>query len=81
MSANQSFNPRTGAANVSAAVTGRIPPGLTLLAFRDASRLAFRDKARDQANTAKPKLTADKIHAGFTALVALASIALLAFAH
>jgi hypothetical protein len=81
MSANQSFNPASGAANGSAAVTGKIPPGLTLLAFRDASRLAFRDKARDPANSTTPKLTAEKIHAGFTALVALASIALLAFAH
>ena len=81
MSANLSSNPTTGEANRSAEVTGRIPPGLTLLAFRDASRLAFRDKTRDEAKSTRSKMTAAKIHAGFTAVVALASIALLAFGH
>ena len=79
MNANLSSNPTTGAATRNAAVTGAIQPGLTLLGFRDASRLAFRDKhSAAQQQPAKPKDDTGRVHAAFTGILALGSIAMLA---
>ena len=80
MNANLSSNPNAGAANRGTEVTGAIPPGLTLLGFRDASRLAFRDKhSADKQKPAKSKLEAGHIRAAFNGLLAVASVAMLAF--
>jgi hypothetical protein len=80
MNANRSFNPNaTGEATSSAEVTGTIPPGLTLLGFRDGSRLAFRDKSLAGKKPATPKVNAGHVHAVFTGLLALGTIAMLAF--
>ena len=80
MNANHSSNPTTGAATRDAEVTGAIQPGLTLLGFRDASRLAFRDKHRaDKQKPAKTKVDYGHVHAAFTGILALVSIATLAF--
>ena len=86
MNANPSFNPTNGEATRNAAVTGKIPPGLTLLGFRDASRLAFRDRhsqpaqqpAKPEAQPAKADVKLEHVHAAISGLVALGSIALLA---
>ena len=79
MKANLSSKPNAGAATRSTEVTGAIPPGLTLLGFRDAARLAFRDKhSAEKQKPAKPKLDAGHVHAAFTGLVALGSLAMLA---
>jgi hypothetical protein len=79
MNANLSSNPTTGAATSGHEVTGAIQPGLTLLGFRDASRLAFRDKhSADKQKQAKSRIEAGHVHAAFTGLVALGSIAMLA---
>ena len=79
MNANLSSNPTTGAATRTAEVTGAIQPGLTLLGFRDASRLAFRDKHSAEQQPAKPKVDSGRVHAAFTGILALGSIAMLAF--
>jgi len=80
MNANLSSNPTTGAATRDVEVTGAIPPGLTLLGFRDASRLAFRDKhIADKQKPAKSRFDSEHVHAAFTGILALGSIALLVF--
>ena len=80
MNANLSSNPTTGAATRDVEVTGAIPPGLTLLGFRDASRLAFRDKhSADKQKPAKSRIDSEHVHAAFTGILALGSIALLIF--
>ena len=76
MKANLSSNPTAGGAIRNAEIDRAIPPGLTLLGFRDASRLAFRDKHR--ADKSAPKLDANHVHATISGLVALGSIAMLA---
>lgn len=67
-----------GAATRGSEVHGVMPPGLTLLGFRDGQRLAFRDApfTDRQPATGETRATA---HRAFTALVAIGSIALLAF--
>ena len=80
MNANRTFNPNTtGAATSSAEVTGAIPPGLTLLGFRDGWRSPLRDESRNPKQTpAKPKVKSEHVHAAFTGLFALGTIAMLA---
>ena len=77
MTAKQTSNPEIGDANRTAEVAGRIPPGLTLMGFRDASRLAFRDKGSRQASASGRNVRPKHIHAAFTGLIALGSIAML----
>ena len=57
---------------------GVMPPGLTLLGFRDGHRLAFRDAPLTDRQPATGEAHA-AAHRAFTALVAIGSIALLAF--
>ena len=80
MNANRTFTPKaTGAATSSTEVTGTIPPGLTLLGFRDGWRQPFRDEAQDPKPTAEePGVKAEHVHAAFTGLLALGTIAMLA---
>jgi hypothetical protein len=78
MKAKISSTPSTGAAIRDAGVSGRIPVGLTLLGFRDASRLAaLRDK-QPGGNQPGRKLKPEHIHAAFTGLFAIGTIAMLA---
>ena len=77
MQSNLSFTPTpAGQANRLAAVTGTIPPGLTLLAFRDAYGPLQRDTK--PANLQAPRLST--VHAALTALVAAATMLLVVFA-
>jgi len=70
--------PDDGTATRVPRASGAMPPGLTLLGFRDGQRLAFRDEPlRDRQ--AGDDATAAGAHRAFTALVAIGSIALLAF--
>ena len=80
MNANRTFNLKaTGEATRSTEVTGAIPPGLTLLGFRDGGRLRFRDKSQDQKQApAKPRVKPEHAHAAYTGLLALGTIAMLA---
>ena len=79
MKANLSTNPTTGAATRNTEVTCAIQPGLTLLGFRDASRLAFRDKTSSpRQKPAEPKVKREHAHAAFSGLLALGTIAMLA---
>jgi hypothetical protein len=79
MKANLSTNPTTGAAARASEVTGAIQPGLTLLGFRDASRLAFRDKnSSAKQKPTEPKVKPEHAHAAFSGLLALGTIAMLA---
>ena len=80
MNANRTFTPNaTGAATGSAEVTGAIPPGLTLLGFRDGWRQPFRDESQDPKQTpAKPEVKSEHAHAAFAGLFALGTIAMLA---
>lgn len=73
-------HPEDGAATRAPRVSGVMPPGLTLLGFRDGERLAFRDQAlADRQRPTKKGIDPAKAHGAFTALVAIGSIALLAF--
>ena len=75
-------HPGKSAANPAPQVNVALPPGLTLLGFRDADRLAFRDLPLQQRNETPAAAKADRgaaVHGVFSALVAVASIALLAF--
>lgn len=71
-------HPDNGAATRASEVRGVMPPGLTLLGFRDAQRLAFRDAPLTDRQPATGETRA-AAHRAFTALVAIGSIALLAF--
>jgi hypothetical protein len=71
-------HPNEGAATRAPEVHGVMPPGLTLLGFRDAQRLAFRDAPLTDRQPATGETRA-VAHRAFTALVAIGSIALLAF--
>ena len=71
-------HPADGAATRGPEVHGVMPPGLTLLGFRDGQRLAFRDAPLSDRQPASGEARA-AAHRAFTALVAIGSIALLAF--
>ena len=71
-------HPDDGAAVGGPEVHGAMPPGLTLLGFRDGQRLAFRDAPLTDRQPAAGDAHA-AAHRVFTALVAIGSIALLAF--
>ena len=71
-------HPEDGAATRAPEVRGVMPPGLTLLGFRDGQRLAFRDAPLSNRQPAAGETHASA-HRAFTALVAIGSIALLAF--
>ena len=76
MKAKTSSNPSAGAATRGTEVTGRIPAGLTLLGFRDPSRLASRNRQPDGEQPAG-KVKPEHIHAAFTGLFAVGTIAML----
>ena len=71
-------HPDHGTAIRAPEVQGVMPPGLTLLGFRDGHRLAFRDAPLSDREPASTEIRA-AAHRAFTALVAIGSIALLAF--
>ena len=71
-------HPADGAVARAPEVHGVMPPGLTLLGFRDGQRLAFRDAPLSDRQPASGEAHA-AAHRAFTALVAIGSIALLAF--
>jgi hypothetical protein len=88
MKAILSFNhPGNGAANRAPEVAGAMPPGITLLGFCDGPELLRRDaqanaaEQRSAQSSAGPGATAPatRAHAAFSSLVAIGSIALLAF--
>ena len=89
MKAILSFNPPgNGAANRAPAVVRAMPPGLTLLGFCDGTELLRRDaqahaaEQRSAQSSAGPGGTpapVTRAHAAFSSLVAIGSIALLAF--
>lgn len=83
MNANHPTEPKTtGQAFRSANVAGVIPPGLTLLGFRDGHRLASHDQGRNDGNDNEANDSsgagAGRVHAAFTGLLAIGTIALLA---
>ena len=89
MKAVLSFNhPGNGAANRAPEVVGAMPPGLTLLGFCDGPELLRRDaqanaaeqrRAQSSAGPGGAPVPVTRAHAAFSSLVAIGSIALLAF--